>query len=135
MSDEQRNFSRRLAEAMRAKGYDPKPGVLHKLFNSHYQGRSVAFSTASKWLRGMTLPEQDKLQVLADLFGVDPQLLRFGRAGKGVRVAEAPHAWPAGVGVPDRQAIEAYLALPIAQRQLLRELIKTLGESAKPKSR
>jgi hypothetical protein len=78
MSDEKQAFSRRLAEAMRAKGYDPKPGVLLKKFNSRYKGRSVAFSTASKWLRGMALPEQDKLQVLADLFGVEPHLLRFG---------------------------------------------------------
>ena len=135
MSNEQRDFSRRLAEAMRAKGYEAKPGVLHKLFNSHYHGRSVAFSTASKWLRGLTLPGQEKLQLLAGLFGVEPHVLRFGRTGKSVRVAEAPAVWPAGIGMPDRQAIEAFLALSAAQRKLVRELILALGETAKPKLR
>ena len=62
MSDERQAFARRLAAAMRAKGYEAKPGVLLVLFNSHYKGRSIGFSSASKWLRGMTLPEQDKLQ-------------------------------------------------------------------------
>ena len=33
MSDEKQNFSRRLAEAMEAKGYEPKPGVLHTIPN------------------------------------------------------------------------------------------------------
>ena len=90
MSDEKKAFSRRLADAMRARGYDPKPGVLHKLFNSHYKGRSVAFSTASKWLRGLVLPEQDKLQVLATLFNMEPHVLRYG--GK-PRVGEGKPVW------------------------------------------
>ena len=33
---------------------------------------------ASRWLRGRALPEQDKLQVMADLLGVEPHALRFG---------------------------------------------------------
>lgn len=134
MSDEHRDFSRRLTEAMRAKGYEPKPGVLHKLFNSHYRGRSVAFSTASKWLRGMALPEQDKLQVLADLFGVEPHVLRFGRTAKGSRIEEASAAWHAGMGAQDRQAVQALLALPPTKRRLVRELIQVLTEPT-PKSR
>jgi hypothetical protein len=128
MSDEKQAFSRRLAEAMRAKGYDPKPGVLLKKFNSRYKGRSVAFSTASKWLRGMALPEQDKLQVLADLFGVEPHLLRFGGKAKVVNyVAQERAPWPI-IGVHERQVVEAFLALPPKRRQLVGELVAALGQ-------
>lgn len=127
MSDERQDFSRRLVEAMRMRGYAPRPGVLHKLFNSHYEGRSVAFSTASKWLRGMALPEQDKLQVLADLFGMEPQFLRFGTSGKS-RVADARPPWPAGVGARERQIIDAFLALPPERRELVGELVAAIGE-------
>lgn len=126
MSDEKQAFSRRLASAMQARGYEPKPGVLHKLFNSHYKGRSVAFSTASKWLRGLVLPEQDKLQVLAALFHVDPHVLRFG--GK-ARVGEGTPAWEA-LGAPDRAMVDAFLTLPAPQRKLVRELIATLARAA-----
>lgn len=123
MSDEKKAFSRRLADAMRARGYDPKPGVLHKLFNSHYKGRSVAFSTASKWLRGLVLPEQDKLQVLATLFNMEPHVLRYG--GK-PRVGEGKPVWEV-MAAPDRAMVDAYLGLPAAQRKLVRDLILALS--------
>lgn len=112
---------------MQARGHEPKPGTLHKMFNSRYEGRSVAFSTASKWLRGMALPEQDKLTVLAELFGVEPQVLRYGKAGKG-RVAESHAAWPA-LGARERQVMEAFLGLPPKQRGLVGELIDTLANT------
>ena len=113
---------------MRAKGFESKPGVLHKLFNSHYKGRSVAFSTASKWLRGMALPEQDKLKVLADLFGMEPHVLRFGKSGKH-RVSEPPaSAWPSGIAPREREVILAFLALPPKRRELVGELVAALGQ-------
>jgi hypothetical protein len=127
MSDEKQAFSRRLADAMQARGYEPKPGVLHKLFNSHYKGRSVAFSTASKWLRGLVLPEQDKLLVLAALFNIEPQVLRYG--GKS-RVGEGAAAWSQGLGAQDLAMVDAYLSLPASQRKLVRELIATLAKAA-----
>lgn len=129
MSDERREFSQRLAAAMSAKGYSPKPGVLHKLFNSRYRGRSVAFSTVSKWLRGKTLPEQDKLQVLAELFEVPPHVLRFGG---GSQVGEVRSAWPQGVSPQDQAAIQSFLALPAVRRRLVRELVEALAEPGRP---
>lgn len=128
MSDERREFSQRLAAAMSAKGYPPKPGVLHKLFNSRYRGRSVAFSTVSKWLRGKTLPEQDKLQVLADLFQIEPHVLRFGG---GSQIGEVRSVWPEGVSSQDQAAIQSFLALSPAHRRLVRELLEVLAESGK----
>ena len=59
--------------------------MLFRLFNARYPGRSVSFQSTSRWLGGRSIPEQDKLQVLAELFGVEPHHLRFGG---GYRVAE-----------------------------------------------
>lgn len=124
MSDEREQFSRRLAGAMQAAGYEPQPGVLHKLFNSRYDGRSVSFQTVSRWLRGAALPEQDKLQVLAAVLGAEPHVLRFGAAAKS-RVGEQPASW-AGVGARERQVIEAFLALPPRRREVVAALVKAL---------
>jgi len=129
MSDEKQAFSQRLADAMRAKGYVAKPGVLLKLFNSRYSGRSVAFSTASKWLRGLILPEQDKMRVLASLVGMAPHELQYG-AGK-VRVGEGKANWAESMGQQELAMVDAYLSLPPAQRKLVRELIVALAAKSK----
>ena len=126
MGNERQDFSKRLAGAMEAKGYAPRPGVLHKLFNSHYEGRSVAFSTVSKWLRGKTLPEQDRLQVLASILGVDPHTLRFG--GKR-RIGEGPAGWGGAMAADEQTLITAYRSLPESRRQLVRTLIEALASS------
>ncbi|KAB7770731.1 helix-turn-helix domain-containing protein [Xanthomonas maliensis] len=124
MSEERQQFSRRLSEAMRAAGYEPRPAVLFRLFNARYRGASVTFQTVSRWLRGLAIPEQDRLQVLASLFGVEPQQLRYGGGSR--RVAEPGSAWPAGVGVRERQIIEAFLTLSPKQRELVGELVQAL---------
>ncbi|MFT4247211.1 MAG: transcriptional regulator [Pseudomonas sp.] len=126
MSEERLQFSRRLAEAMRVAGYEPRPAVLFRLFNSRYRGRSVTFQSASRWLGGRSIPEQDKLQVLAELFGVAPHVLRYG----GARVSEPRAAWPPPLGMREREVIEIYLALPLRQRELVGELVQALAEKA-----
>lgn len=127
MSDEREEFSRRLAAAMNAAGHDPRPSVLFKQFNSSYVGRSVSFQSASRWLNGRSIPEQDKLQVLARLYGVSPQVLRFG--DKPARtIAEARANWPDALNATDRTMLDAYLALPTERRKLVRELIQALAE-------
>ena len=130
MKDEKQDFSKRLAEAMRGSGHEPRPVELMRLFNSRYNGTSVTEMSTSRWLNGGAIPNQDKLQVLADLFGVEPQVLRFGKTGKG-RVAESQATWPAALGARERQVIEAYLALPPKRRELVGELVEALA-AAKP---
>jgi transcriptional regulator with XRE-family HTH domain len=119
MSDERYQFSLRLAEAMRVLGYEPRPAVLFRLFNAKYRGRSVSFQTASRWLNGHSMPEQDKLQVLAALLGKESKH----------RVAETQTAWPSGTGARERQVIEAFLALPPKRRELVGELVKALTKT------
>ena len=131
MSDERFEFSRRLGQAMSAAGYEPRPAILFRLFNARYTGRSVSFQSASRWLSGRSIPEQDKLQVLAELFGVAPQTLRFGEPA---RVAEARGEWNA-VGARERAVIDTFLALPPRQRELVGELVKVLAQNGKRPTR
>jgi transcriptional regulator with XRE-family HTH domain len=128
MQQAAKEFAERLRRLMEAEGYEPRPVVLEREFNERYWGKSISFQTASAWLRGMVIPTQDKLEVLADWLKVEPQVLRYGdKAAKGIREARA--AWPGGLPGPDRAAIESYLALPRAQRKLVRELVQFLANA------
>lgn len=128
MGDERQDFSRRLAKAMRAAGYAPRPSVLLARFNSHYSGRSITLQTASRWLRGKAIPAQDKLQVLARLYGVEPHVLRFGEPATRTRVADARLPW-VEAGPRERAIIDAFLALPPRRRELVGELIAAMTPS------
>ena len=132
MSDERFEFSRRLGQAMSAAGYEPRPAILFRLFNARYAGRSVSFQSASRWLGGRSIPEQDKLQVLADLFGVAPQTLRFGDPT--TRLAEARAEWNAA-GARERAVIDTFLGLPVRQRELVGELVKALAQADRKSAR
>jgi len=125
MREEREAFSKRLADAMRDAGYEPRPSVLFKLFNSRYRGKSVSFQTASRWLNGRSIPEQDKLRVLAREFGVELHALMFGASNE--RVAESHPTWRDGLKLQDIETLDAYLALPASRRKLVRELIAQLA--------
>ena len=126
---EKTKFAQRLRDAMLAAGYPDRPAVLEREFNSRYWGRSVTFQAVSRWLRGEAIPSQDKLQVLADWLRVEPQALRFGeRAAMAVR--EQRGRWEDPEFYPEREAIEAFLALPAGQRKVVRDVIMTFAQTA-----
>jgi hypothetical protein len=127
--DEKQQFAGRLRAAMIAAGYEARPSVLEREFNLIYGGRPVTYQAVRRWLTGMSIPEQDKLQALADWLGAEPHALRFGR--KANRVRETAAAWPAPASAQDRAAIEAYLRLPSASRKAVREVIAALARAAR----
>lgn len=128
MDKERDEFAARLAAAMRKEGLEPRPSVLFRLFSTNHPGNPVSFQSVSRWLNGRSIPEQDKLQTLARVLDVSPHDLRYGTAYS--RRVEEPRApWPAATTVADREAIEAYLALPPVQRRLIRELIAQLEKA------
>ena len=114
-------FAQRLQAAMVAAGLEPRPGVLLNHFNANYWGRSVSFQAVSRWLRGEAIPEQDKLQVLAGILKIEPEVLRFGDA---VRQSVQQHRklWGEGASYLER---ETFLKLPAPQRKVIREVILT----------
>ena len=127
MSDEKKEFSKRLRAALKQAGFSERPSVLEREFNAVYWGRSVTFQAVSRWMNGKSIPAQEKLQVLADLLDVDPQALRFGdRAAR--RLREPSPRWAATADRQDRAVIEVFLQLPPTQRKLVRELILTLAK-------
>ena len=109
---------------MSRSGYEPRPMVLLRIFNSRYHGRSVSFQSVSRWLGGKAIPGQDKLQVLATIFGIEPQVLRFGRSG--CHVNDSSDTLLQGVGWRERQVIEGFLALTPSQRELIGALVDAL---------
>ncbi len=116
-------FAERLKDAMTQAGYPLRPVVLEREFNTRYWGRSVTLQAVRRWLRGEAIPSQEKLQVLADWLGIEPEVLRFGVAVRR-SVQERRQRWEEGVGYLERETFEAFLALPAPQRKLVRELIQ-----------
>lgn len=108
-------------------GYDARPIVLEREFNLRYWGRSVSFQAVRRWLRGEAVPTQDRLQVLAEWLGVDAHWLRFGEKLV-VAVNERPAQWNSKLAPEEREAIEAFLALPPDKRKLFGQLMKTCGK-------
>lgn len=125
--DEKQQFSERLKAAMAASGMEPKPSVLEKLFNLQYPGSPVSYQGVRRWLIGLSIPEQDKLETLAGLLGMDVQTLRYGRRPTRERVSEPRSSWPPVSDANDRVAIDVYLKLPLASRKAVREVIHALA--------
>lgn len=125
--DQKLEFAERLRAAMLAAGLDARPGVLLNLFNTHYWGRSVSFQAVSRWLRGESIPAQDKLITLAEVLKIEPEVLRFGEE---VRKSVQTHRqrWDEGVGYLERETFDAFLQLPAPQRKLIREVILTFAK-------
>lgn len=131
--DEKLEFATRLKAAMVAAGYEPKPAVLEKQFNSRYLGRSVTFQAARGWLIGRSIPSQEKLQVLAAWLKVEPQELRYGTTAVGnVRERPLQSQWGPGVAHAEREVFEAFLGLPVAQQKIVREVVLTFARVYPP---
>ena len=131
--DQKLEFAARLQAAMRAAGLEPRPAVLLNLFNANYWGRSVTFQAVSRWLRGESIPAQDKLIVLAQVLKVEPEVLRFGGTVR-KSVQEQRKRWEEGVGYLERETFDAFLQLPAPQRKLIREVILTFAKVHAPDS-
>jgi transcriptional regulator with XRE-family HTH domain len=116
-------FAERLKNAMREAGYEPRPSVLEKEFNTRYWGRPVTFQGVSRWLKGLSIPDQDKLQLLAEWLNVEPHILRFGELAG--RAAGPRRHWDAGISYLEREVFEAFLKLPAAQRRVIRDVVLT----------
>jgi transcriptional regulator with XRE-family HTH domain len=128
MENVKAQFAERLREAMKAAGYEAKPAVLEREFNTRYWGRAMTLHGVRRWLRGETLPSQEKLLVLAEWLGVPPQQLRFGSEVT-QRVQQRRARWDSGIGYEDRDIFEAFLKLPVPQRKVIREVILTFAKA------
>ena len=127
MENAKNMFANRLRDAMKAAGYEPKPAVLEREFNTRYWGKPMTLHGVRRWLRGETLPTHEKLLVLAEWLGVPPQQLNFGDEIQR-KVEQRRSRWDSGIGYQDRDIFEAFLKLSIPQRKLIREVILTFAK-------
>lgn len=128
--DEKATFSARLKKAMTDAGYEPRPAVLEKQFNSRYWGKSLTFQAVSRWLNGQAIPSQEKLQILAEWLAIEPQALRYGE--ETVRTVKAKKDRWATMTPEDRDLVDALLALPVAKKKVVREVIVAFAGQGKP---
>lgn len=120
--NEKSMFALRLKAALTAAGYEPRPSVLEREFNLRYWGAPITFQAVRRWLRGDSIPSQDKLQVLARWLGIEPQVLRYGEQASQVRAPmQATRVVP--VNGEEDEVLRIYRDLPEEQRQVLRQVI------------
>jgi hypothetical protein len=131
--NEKQQFAERLRKALVDAGYEPRPSVLEAHFNSRYWGRSVTYQAVRRWLIGLSIPEQEKLQVIADWLGLEAHVLRYGAGSAKPRIGEPRAVWDRQASPLDRKAIDQFLALPAERRKLAREWIAVLSESTDPR--
>ncbi|WP_276324878.1 transcriptional regulator [Vreelandella boliviensis] len=125
-------FAERLKAALEAAGYEARPSVLEREFNLRYWGKPITFQAVRRWLRGDSIPSQDKLQVLARWLLVDPHHLRYGDGGTAYTVSEPPASWDISSTNEERQLLSLYRGLPAAQRKVVREIIETFANVHSP---
>lgn len=118
MTSEQSAFSQRLRAALRQAGVSESPAELVRLL-ARFGGEPVSQQAISGWLNGRAMPRQGNLRALARMLSVEPQVLQFGEDGR--RVREPRAEWR--IHPHDQLAIDGYLALPAAQRKIVRALI------------
>ena len=122
MNKTKQNFALRLSEAMLAKGFEAKPAVLERQFNLHYVGKPMTLHGVRRWLKGETLPAQDKLISLAEWLRIPPDELRYGAEIK-AEIQQARKNWDDAIGYQERETFEAFLSLPAPQKKVVREVI------------
>ena len=126
---ESQAFAQRLRLALEVCGVRLSPSVVANEFNLRYWGRSITLHTARNWLMGNSIPTQDKLRVLADWLQVSPDELRFGRLG-GTHAVHEADASLESLNMADREMLNRYLALSIAERKIVRDVVEALCVAA-----
>jgi hypothetical protein len=110
-------------------GYAPRPSVLEREFNLRYWGKPMTLHGVRRWLRGETMPSNDKIKVLAEWLGEAPQDLGFGENGL-KNAQERQNRLISTYGYQEHELMEAFLSLPVAQRRMVREVILTFARDA-----
>lgn len=113
---------------MVAAGYEPKPAVLEREFNTRHWGKPMTLHGVRRWLLGETMPDHRKLATLADWLGVPAHELGYGDAG-GRSVRERQPQWHTGLGYQDRELFDIYLRLPVPKRRLARDVILAIARA------
>lgn len=131
---ESKGFSDRLRLALKGIGIRPSPTLVANEFNLHYWGKSITSHTARNWLLGKSIPMQDKLRVLAEWLHVSADELRYGTVAGTFRVQDSGAELPA-LTMQDRDMLAKYMALSVADRKTVCDVVLALAVAAAAKAR
>lgn len=123
VSEEREAFQHRLTKALVSAGCEPTPSAFARQFNLRADGAAVTVHGARKWLKGESLPTQERLHVLARWLNVSPQWLRFGDGPAGDTGAANDSA-----GIPHDEAVLLgdFRRLDERSQSVVRDLIASL---------
>lgn len=130
--NEKTMFAERLQKALIAAGYEPRPSVLEREFNLRYWGKPITFQAVRRWLRGDSIPAQDKLQVLAEWLRIEPHVLRYGDESERALYATPNELDVVSLRGDEAEMLKIYRSLPSEQRKVLRHVIATFGKANTP---
>ncbi len=128
MKTSQQKFAERLRAAIEKAGYKAEAAVLEREFNQRYFGKGVTLTGVNKWLKGQSIPRLDKIETLAKWLNIPLDELTFGLEIK-QQIQETQARWDEGIGYQEREIIEAFLALPVPQRKIVREVIQAFTKA------
>lgn len=129
MKDAKQIFADRLKQSMQAIHLEPIPSVLEREFNQRNTGDDVTLHGVRKWLLGESIPVRRNLEILESWLKAD--FLSFRPATTNQRSATQNHRnWRAELSTVEREAVDIYLALPVQQRKIVREVILAFARTA-----
>jgi transcriptional regulator with XRE-family HTH domain len=123
---ERQAFAARLRQALEQAGVSTSPTVVAHEFNLRYWGQGVTVHAVRNWLIGQSLPNQDKLVVLADWLRIDPQTLRFGHTPS----PGSSTVLERSLNQKDQDMLVKYLMLPPKERDVVCEVVAAFARQS-----
>ena len=125
MKSEQVLFGERFRVALKNAGYPASPSEISRQLTK-FGMEPITPQAISSWLHGKSIPRQKSVLALAEMLRIDPMVLQYGHDSNGRRIRE--QQTPFRVNAPDQHAMDAYLALSMKHRKIVREIIEALSE-------
>jgi transcriptional regulator with XRE-family HTH domain len=125
MKTEQALFGERFRTALKNAGYPASPSEISRQLTK-FGMEPITPQAISSWLHGKSIPRQKSVLALAEMLRIDPMALQYGHDSNGRRIRE--QQTPFRVNAPDQHAMDAYLALSMKHRKIVREIIEALSE-------
>jgi hypothetical protein len=127
-SEEKSAFAARLAYALRLTGVSSRPSHFAREFNSRADNNTITVFAARKWLRGESIPTQDRLRILSTWLEVQAQWLRYGEGGSPALAEDPKNAL-----LDDQLLVRDLQLLQPHSRRVVQGLVALLLKSEPPR--
>jgi len=110
----------------------PSASILARDFNSRAHGtmNPITQETARRWIRGLSMPEMDKLQILIQWLGVNIDLnLDEVEARKSANLLGAGGKKTASLNEAEAQLLQIFRETDVRGKRILLSLAKTLMQA------